>query len=115
MPIRKSLSSGCVSPASVAAPPFVASRRHVLRAGAAIAFTGVPLLLGACGEKPPAFNGIDITGADYATAFQLTDHNGQSRTLADFKGKVVVLFFGYTQCPDVCPTSLSELAQAHQY
>jgi protein SCO1/2 len=55
-----------------------------------------------------------ITGADYATSFQLTDHNGQVRTLADFKGKAVVIFFGYTQCPDVCPTSMTELAETKQ-
>jgi protein SCO1 len=72
------------------------------------------LALAACGDKQQAFSGIDITGADYATDFALTDQNGQARTLADFKGKVVVIFFGFTQCPDVCPTSLGELAQAKQ-
>ncbi|WP_353396057.1 SCO family protein [Hydrogenophaga sp. 5NK40-0174] len=61
-----------------------------------------------------SFNGVDITGADYALDFKLPDHNGQVRTLADFRGKVVVVFFGYTQCPDVCPTSLSELAAAKE-
>jgi protein SCO1 len=71
----------------------------------------VPVAVLGCSAKP-TFNGIDITGADYAQAFNLTDHNGQSRSLADFRGKVVVLFFGYTQCPDVCPTSMTELAQA---
>jgi protein SCO1/2 len=65
-----------------------------------------------CSESKPAFSGIDLTGADYAQGFHLPDHNGQTRTLADFKGKVVVVFFGYTQCPDVCPTSLTELAEA---
>lgn len=69
------------------------------------------LLASGCSEKPP-FQGIDITGADYATGFNLTDHNGQKRTLQDFRGKVVVIFFGYTQCPDVCPASMTELAQA---
>jgi protein SCO1/2 len=71
--------------------------------------------LTACTDKadaPAAFSGIDITGADYATGFSLTDHNGQPRTLADFKGKAVVIFFGFTQCPDVCPTSMSEMAEA---
>ncbi len=83
------------------------TRRRVLLAGAA-AFT-----LAACTEqKAVAFSGIDITGADYATGFDLTDHNGQRRTLADFKGKVTVLFFGFTQCPDVCPTTMAEFAQA---
>ena len=75
--------------------------------------------LGACSDRPAdatasGFSGIDITGADYATGFSLTDHHGQIRTLADFKGQVVVLFFGYTQCPDVCPTSLGELAETRR-
>jgi protein SCO1/2 len=52
-----------------------------------------------------------VTGADYAKGFELTDHNGQVRHLSDFAGKVVVLFFGYTQCPDVCPTSMADLAE----
>jgi protein SCO1 len=68
----------------------------------------------ACSDSKPAFTGIDITGADYATGFSLTDHNGQARTLADFKGKAVVVFFGFTQCPDVCPTSMTEMAEAKQ-
>jgi protein SCO1 len=72
------------------------------------------LALSGCNEAPVAFKGIDITGADYAQGFSLTDHNGQARTLADFKGQAVVVFFGFTQCPDVCPTSLTELAQAKQ-
>jgi protein SCO1 len=69
------------------------------------------LILGACSPAGPKFNAIDITGADYAKGFALADHNGQIRNLSDFKGKVVVLFFGYTQCPDVCPTSMTELAE----
>ena len=56
------------------------------------------------------FKSIDLTGADYARGFALTDHNGQQRSLKDFAGKVVVVFFGFTQCPDVCPTSMAELA-----
>jgi len=59
---------------------------------------------------PQAFKGIDITGAEYARELSLTDANGKPRTLADFKGKVAVVFFGYTQCPDVCPTTMAELA-----
>jgi protein SCO1/2 len=58
-----------------------------------------------------AFVNTDITGIDYAQKFSLTDHQGQARTLEDFRGKLVLLFFGYTQCPDVCPTTLSEMAQ----
>ncbi|MEY4490226.1 MAG: hypothetical protein RLY41_32 [Pseudomonadota bacterium] len=69
------------------------------------------LFLTACSPDKPQFNAIDITGADYAKGVTLTDHNGQSRNLSDFKGKVVVLFFGYTQCPDVCPTSMAELSE----
>jgi len=61
-------------------------------------------------NKPPAFNSTDITGLDYAKGFSLTDHTGKPRTLQDFKGKVVVLFFGYTQCPDVCPTTMAKMA-----
>ena len=57
------------------------------------------------------FHGIDITGADYARTLSLTDQNGQPRTLDQFKGKVSVVFFGYTQCPDVCPATMAELAQ----
>jgi protein SCO1/2 len=59
----------------------------------------------------PVFQGVDITGSDFGRNLALSDQNGQPRTLADFKGKVVVLFFGYTQCPDVCPTTMAELAQ----
>ena len=58
------------------------------------------------------FFATDITGVDYGKNFQLTDHNGVARNLADFRGKLVVLFFGYTHCPDVCPTTLSDLATA---
>lgn len=80
------------------------------------------LLLGACEKqggdagqmvlspvKSP-FKNTDVTGLDYAKDFRLTDHNGKVRTLADFKGKAVVVFFGYTQCPDVCPTTMAEMA-----
>ena len=64
------------------------------------------------GAKPAvAFRGADITGAEYAKALSLPDISGQLRTLGDFKGKVTVVFFGYTQCPDVCPTTMAELAQ----
>lgn len=56
------------------------------------------------------FKNTDVTGLDYGKDFALTDHTGKPRTLADFKGKAVVVFFGYTQCPDVCPTTLAEMA-----
>jgi len=70
--------------------------------------------LAACSENSPQFTAIDITGADYARDFALSDHNGQLRTLKDFAGKIVMMFFGYTQCPDVCPTSLSEMVTIRQ-
>lgn len=74
-------------------------------------FAGAVGLLSACSEQKPAFASIDVTGANYAKDFELTDHNGQVRHLGDFAGKIVVMFFGYTQCPDVCPTSMTELAE----
>lgn len=65
----------------------------------------------ACSEPPkPQFSSIDLTGADYARDFSLSDQNGRLRSIKDFAGQVVVVFFGYTQCPDVCPTSMAELA-----
>lgn len=70
--------------------------------------------LAACQKSGPerqAFKGIDLTGAEYARSLNLTDQDGRARTLADFKGKVLVVFFGYTQCPDVCPTTMAELAE----
>jgi protein SCO1 len=72
------------------------------------------LVVAACGPENPRFEASDVTGVAFGRDFKLTDHNGKPRTLADFRGKVVVMFFGYTQCPDVCPTTLSELAAALQ-
>ncbi len=78
----------------------------------ATALFGIMLLfMAACTEKPPEFRSVDITGADYALDFSLPDANGQTKTLADFKGKAVVLFFGFAQCPDVCPTTMAEIAE----
>jgi len=88
----------------------VSARRRVLLAGAAAA------LLAACdggvtwGTKKASFKATDITGADYGKSLALTDHAGRARSLADWSGKVVVLFFGFTQCPDVCPTTLVTMA-----
>lgn len=72
------------------------------------------LTLGACGDSKPQFKSIDLTGADYAKDFQLPDADGKVRSLQEFRGKAVVVFFGFTQCPDVCPTTLTELAQARK-
>lgn len=66
-------------------------------------------LLAGCTPREPSFQNVDITGASYAREFALSDPGGARRTLADYKGKVVVLFFGYTQCPDVCPTTMADL------
>jgi len=68
------------------------------------------LMLGACQQGRPGFRATDITGADFGRDFALTDHIGKPRSLADFRGRVVVMFFGYTHCPDVCPITLAELA-----
>jgi protein SCO1/2 len=65
------------------------------------------------GSRPPErFKAVDITSVAWGQGFELTDHRGQKRTLADFRGKVVLLFFGYTGCPDMCPTTLALLAGA---
>ena len=81
------------------------------RAFALLSTVLLACVLAACGEQKQSFTSIDITGADYGKNFALTDHNGPVRHLSDFAGKVVVVFFGYTQCPDVCPTTLTELAE----
>ncbi len=87
-------------------------RRLILLAGAAAVLAGCNRA--GNGESRPSFKGVDITGADYGKELNLTDADGRPRTLADFKGKVAVIFFGFTQCPDVCPTTLAELAQARK-
>jgi len=68
------------------------------------------VLLAACNPEAPKFRSTDITGADFGRELALTAHDGKPRTLADFRGKLVVLFFGYTHCPDVCPTTLADIA-----
>jgi protein SCO1/2 len=68
-------------------------------------------LLAACDAGGPTFRSTDITGADYGKALELTDHHGKARRLEDFRGKAVVLFFGFARCPDVCPTTLADMAQ----
>ena len=91
---------------------MTSSRRFAIKKVAACALlASAGGLLAACQPDKPQFKAIDITGADYAQGFQLTDFNGQLRSLADYKGKVVVVFFGFTQCPDVCPTTMNEMAQ----
>ncbi|MEF7614771.1 SCO family protein [Aquincola sp. MAHUQ-54] len=86
------------------------SRRACLAAG-----VSALLALAGCDKLSPtpktAFSGVDITGAEYAQKLALPDPDGKLRTLDEFKGKVVVVFFGFTQCPDVCPTTMAELAE----
>jgi protein SCO1/2 len=82
-------------------------RRHLIGLAFAAALAG-------CSAEKPAFKGIDITGATYAQQLELPDVSGQKRSLADFKGKVTIVFFGYAQCPDVCPGTLVEIADARQ-
>ncbi len=73
----------------------------------------LPVLV-SCGSANNAqkFNTTDITGVDFGNGLSLTDHTGKARSLSDFKGKVVALFFGYTHCPDVCPTTLNDMKQS---
>ena len=83
-----------------------APRRRVLLGTAAAL-----MLLAACTPEGPKFKSSDITGSAFGRELALNDHTGKPRTLADYRGKAVVVFFGYTQCPDFCPTTLSELAE----
>ncbi|HSB49670.1 MAG TPA: SCO family protein [Burkholderiales bacterium] len=80
---------------------------------AAIVCALVAVCFAGCGERPQAakFRLTDVTGADFGKELNLTDHDGRPRTLADFRGKVVTVFFGFTHCPDVCPVTLAEMAQ----
>ncbi|MBL8279660.1 MAG: SCO family protein [Pelomonas sp.] len=83
------------------------TRRFALAAVATLALAGCQK----SGPEKQAFKGVDLTGAEYARQLNLTDQDGRARSLADFKGKVLVVFFGYTQCPDVCPTTMAEVAE----
>ena len=87
------------------------NKRHILQRLGACALLGAAAWLSACSDSKPSFNAVDITGADYAKGFALSDHNGKPRQLTDFKGKVVLMFFGYTQCPDVCPTTMADMSE----
>jgi len=101
----------------------VSMKRFVAVLASVVGSAIVAFSLTACGDKQASdgqqmtlsptsskFINTDVTGLGYARDFALTDHNGKPRTLADFKGKAVVVFFGYTQCPDVCPTTMAEMA-----
>lgn len=96
-----------------------AGLRAIRRAAAFLVAAGALALAGCdrlgaglgLGAKP-AFKAVDITGAQYARELALPDADGRTRSLAEFKGGIVVVFFGFTQCPDVCPTTLGEVAEA---
>ncbi len=83
-------------------------RRALLQGGVLAALLA---LAGCQKQTPQTFHGIDISGATYGADFRLSDPEGRERTLADFKGKAVLIFFGFTQCPDVCPTALVRAAE----
>lgn len=84
------------------------------RRGLVLAALGAALAATACQKAAPTFAGIDLTGADYGRDFSLQDPDGRTRTMADFRGKVVMLFFGFTQCPDACPTALARAAEVRR-
>jgi protein SCO1/2 len=88
----------------------VSRRRLIASASLAASLT---VLVGGCqrATDAPSFKAVDITGADYGKELELSDADGKPRHLSEFKGKVTVVFFGFTQCPDVCPTTMLELAQ----
>ena len=77
-----------------------------------LSLAGASALAACSAETKPAFKAVDITGAEYGRDFRLPDTDGRMRGIADFQGKAVIVFFGYTQCPDACPTTLAEIAEA---
>jgi protein SCO1 len=83
------------------------NRRKAIAAGSMVAASA---LFAGCSKKPPVYHSVDLTGADFAKDFSLKDHLGNLRNVASFKGKIVVIFFGFVQCPDVCPTSMATMA-----
>ena len=82
------------------------------RPSRALLCAALAVLLAACSPEAPKFRSTDITGADFGRELSLTGHDGKPRTLADFRGRIVVLFFGFTHCPDICPTTLADVAGA---
>lgn len=93
------------------------TRRRAAAGAAALALAFASAFTAGCDRAPgggPAFKAIDVSGADFGRELALPDAEGRPRSLADFRGKVTVIFFGYAQCPDVCPTTLAELAEARR-
>lgn len=106
---RRSTTRSSTSPGCLRRCWLITTFASFLRVPLALA---AALALSACNPGAPKFRSTDITGVDYGKTLALTDHAGQPRTLADYRGKAVVLFFGFTQCPDVCPTTLGQIAAA---
>ncbi len=90
--------------------PVMNKRKFLRLMSTSAAAAATVTTLAGCFESKPSFVSVDITGADYARDFSLPDQHGKQRSIKDFAGKIVVVFFGYTQCPDVCPTTMAELA-----
>ncbi len=89
-------------------------RQFLRRVSMSAAIAATAGSLSGCFDSKPSFVSIDVTGADYARDFSLPDQNGKQRSIKDFAGKIVVVFFGFTQCPDVCPTTMAELSEIRQ-
>src|SRR4051794_26621987 len=104
---RRSTTRSSISPLSLQPCSLTTISRYSLRLALTLA---LGFLVAGC-DSGQKFKSVDITGADYGKAIDLTDHNGKPRHLEDFRGKAVVVFFGFTHCPDVCPTTLAEMAQ----
>lgn len=93
------------------------TRRRGAAGAAVLTLALASAFIAGCDRAPgggPAFKAIDVSGADFGRELALPDAEGRPRSLADFRGKVTVIFFGYAQCPDVCPTTLAELAEARR-
>lgn len=97
------------NPSAATTPPVPAHARH--RRLCLGAMLGAALAVAGCNPDTPHFSSIDVTGADFGKELSLLDVDGRPRTLADYRGSIVLLFFGFTQCPDVCPTTLSRAQQ----
>jgi protein SCO1 len=114
MPNTFSLSAGSAPPCTDRRP---LNRRQVIRWAGLVGVAPVLWAVGGCDKLPgqggaaPSLKGIDVTGAPYGQGFALTDMHGKPRTLDDFRGQVVMLYFGFVQCPDVCPTALTRAGE----
>lgn len=111
MPYRSAPTSEPLAP-SASVPST--RRRGLMALGLGVLTTTMLGALTGCNLTKPDFKAVDVTGASYAQGFTLTDAQGLRRSLSDYSGKLVVVFFGFTQCPDVCPTTLAELAEVKQ-